>query len=100
MICKCYLTKMNKKVGMINEMEGLQMITTRKLRRAGNSSVVSVPTEVIEALGVTNGDNLKFNVKNNQVTIEKEVSEDEEFYRMLDETFAEYNQALRKLVDL
>lgn len=76
------------------------MITTRKLRRAGNSSVVSVPTEVIEALGVTNGDNLKFNVKNNQVTIEKEVSEDEEFYRMLDETFAEYNQALRKLVDL
>lgn len=76
------------------------MVTTRKLRRAGNSSVVSVPTEVIEALGVTNGDNLKFNVKNNQVTIEKEVNEDEEFYRMLDETFAEYNQALRKLVDL
>ena len=76
------------------------MITTRKLRRAGNSSVVSVPTEVIEALGVTNGDNLKFNVKNNQVTIEKEVSEDEEFYRMLDETFAEYDQALKRMVKL
>lgn len=79
---------------------GLQMVTTRKLRRAGNSSVVSVPTEVIAALGVTNGDNLKFNVKNNQVTIEKEVNEDEEFYRMLDETFDKYDQALRKLVDL
>lgn len=76
------------------------MVTTRKLRRAGNSSVVSVPTEVIAALGVTNGDNLKFNVKNNQVTIEKEVNEDEEFYRMLDETFDKYDQALRKLVDL
>lgn len=76
------------------------MVTTRKLRRAGNSSVVSIPTEVIAALGVTNGDNLKFNVKNNQVTIEKEVNEDEEFYRMLDETFDKYDQALRKLVDL
>ena len=76
------------------------MVTTRKLRRAGNSSVVSIPTEVITALGVTNGDNLKFNVKNNQVTIEKEVNEDEEFYRMLDETFDKYDQALRKLVDL
>lgn len=76
------------------------MVTTRKLRRAGNSSVVSVPTEVIAALGVANGDNLKFNVKNNQVTIEKEVNEDEEFYRMLDETFDKYDQALRKLVDL
>ena len=59
---------MNKK-----EMEGLQMITTRKLRKAGNSSVVSVPTEVIAALGISNGDNLKFNVKDNKVTIEKEV---------------------------
>ncbi|WP_053040183.1 AbrB/MazE/SpoVT family DNA-binding domain-containing protein [Staphylococcus haemolyticus] len=76
------------------------MITTRKLRRAGNSSVVSVPTEVITALRMSDGDNLKFNIEDNKVTIEKEVSEDEEFYRMLDETFAEYNQALRKLVDL
>ena len=57
---------MNKK-----EMEGLQMITTRKLRKAGNSSVVSVPTEVIAALGISNGDNLKFNVKDNKVTIER-----------------------------
>ncbi|WP_261008365.1 AbrB/MazE/SpoVT family DNA-binding domain-containing protein [Staphylococcus haemolyticus] len=81
-------------------MEDLQMITTRKLRRAGNSSVVSVPTEVITALRMSDGDNLKFNIEDNKVTIEKEVSEDEEFYRMLDETFAEYNQALRKLVDL
>lgn len=55
------------------------MITTRKLRKAGNSSVVSVPTEVIAALGISNGDNLKFNVKDNKVTIEKEVREDEEF---------------------
>lgn len=76
------------------------MVTTRKLRRAGNSSVVSVPTEVITALRMSDGDNLKFNIEDNKVTIEKEVSEDEEFYRMLDETFAEYNQALRKLVDL
>ncbi|TBW73839.1 addiction module antitoxin, partial [Staphylococcus epidermidis] len=50
--------------------------------------------------GVTNGDNLRFNVKNNQVTIEKEVSEDEEFYRMLDETFAEYDQALKRMVEV
>ncbi|AGY90199.1 TPA: addiction module antitoxin [Staphylococcus aureus] len=76
------------------------MVTTRKLRRAGNSSVVSVPTEVIAALGVTNGDNLKFNIEDNKVTIEKEVNEDEEFFKLLDETFTEYNQALRKLVDI
>lgn len=81
-------------------MEGLQMITTRKLRKAGNSSVVSVPTEVIAALGISNGDNLKFNVKDNKVTIEKEVREDEEFFKLLDETFTEYNQALKRMVDL
>ncbi|ALH46664.1 AbrB/MazE/SpoVT family DNA-binding domain-containing protein [Staphylococcus capitis] len=76
------------------------MITTRKLRKAGNSSVVSVPTEVIAALGISNGDNLKFNVKDNKVTIEKEVREDEEFFKLLDETFTEYNQALKRMVDL
>ena len=81
-------------------MEGLQMTTTRKLRKAGNSSVVSVPTEVIAALGISNGDNLKFNVKDNKVTIEKEVREDEEFFKLLDETFTEYNQALKRMVDL
>ncbi|MCI2919792.1 addiction module antitoxin [Staphylococcus hominis] len=88
------MPKENKLLG------GLQMVATRKLRRAGNSSVVSVPTEVITALRMSDGDNLKFNIEDNKVTIEKEVSEDEEFYRMLDETFAEYNQALRKMVDL
>jgi len=76
------------------------MITTRKLRKAGNSSVVSVPTEVIAALGISNGDNLKFNVKDSKVTIEKEVREDEEFFKLLDETFTEYNQALKRMVDL
>ena len=55
---------------------------------------------MIAALGVTNGDNLKFNIEDNKVTIEKEVNEDEEFFKLLDETFTEYNQALRKLVDL
>lgn len=88
------------KKGTMSTMEGLQMITTRKLRRAGNSSVVSVPTEVIAALGISNGDNLKFNIEDNKVTIEKEVNEDEEFFNLLDETFTEYNQALKRMVNL
>ena len=74
------------------------MITTRKLRKAGNSSVVSVPTEVIAALGISNGDNLKFNVKDNKVTIEKEKRT--RSFKLLDETFTEYNQALKRMVDL
>ncbi|AAW54944.1 hypothetical protein SERP1550 [Staphylococcus epidermidis RP62A phage SP-beta] len=55
---------------------------------------------MIAALGISNGDNLKFNVKDNKVTIEKEVREDEEFFKLLDETFTEYNQALKRMVDL
>ena len=49
LICKW---KIRKIVGIKREKikGGLQMVTTRKLRRAGNSSVVSVPTEVIAAL--------------------------------------------------
>lgn len=73
------------------------MITSRKVRRAGNSSVVSIPNEVLEALDIKEGNNVQFNIKDNQVYLEKEVNEQERFYKLLEETMNDYHEALERI---
>ncbi|WP_326515256.1 AbrB/MazE/SpoVT family DNA-binding domain-containing protein [Staphylococcus hominis] len=73
------------------------MITSRKVRRAGNSLVVSIPNEVLEALDIKEGNNVQFNIKDNQVYLEKEVNEQERFYKLLEETMNDYHEALDRI---
>ncbi|MDS3884563.1 AbrB/MazE/SpoVT family DNA-binding domain-containing protein [Staphylococcus hominis] len=73
------------------------MITSRKVRRAGNSLVVSIPNEVLEALDIKEGNNVQFNIKDNQVYLEKEVNEQERFYKLLEETMNDYHEALERI---
>ncbi|OJH01913.1 addiction module antitoxin [Staphylococcus hominis] len=73
------------------------MITSRKVRRAGNSLVVSIPNEVLETLDIKEGNNVQFNIKDNQVYLEKEVNEQERFYKLLEETMNDYHEALDRM---
>ena len=67
----------------------------RKLRKVGDSLVISLPCEVIEALKIDNNENIQFVIEDDKVILQKENNKD--FSKLLDETFFKYDEALRKL---
>ena len=67
----------------------------RKLRKVGDSLVISLPCEVIEALKIDNNENIQFVIEDDKVILQKENNKD--FSILLDETFFKYDEALRKL---
>jgi antitoxin component of MazEF toxin-antitoxin module len=76
----------------------------RKVFRTGNSIVVSLPREIIEPLGVTEGENVSVELdsRNRQIVIRPvELSIagtiDEDFARQVAEFIAEYRPALEAL---
>ena len=70
----------------------------RKLRKVGDSLVISLPCEVIEALKIDNNENIKFVIADDKVIFQQDNSKD--FSKLLDETFYKYDEALRKLSEL
>ncbi|MCI2852748.1 antitoxin MazE [Staphylococcus hominis] len=69
----------------------------RKLRKVGDSLVISLPCEVIEALKIDNNENIQFVIEDDKVILQKENNKDKDFSKLLDETFFKYDEALRKL---
>lgn len=81
------------------------MPESRVLRKSGNSAILTVPTEVMEALGVNIGENISYVIENDSVKLVKEKSEmdnlgvSKEFIEMVNESFTKYEGALRELAD-
>ena len=48
------------------------MIIRRKLRKTGNSTVVSIPKDIFEKLNAGEGDNLEFVIEDEAAVIRKE----------------------------
>ncbi|MDS0981523.1 addiction module antitoxin [Staphylococcus hominis] len=69
----------------------------RKLRKMGDSLVISLPCEVIEVLKIDNNENIQFVIEDDKVILQKENNKDKDFSKLLDETFFKYDEALRKL---
>lgn len=72
-------------------------IIIRKLRKVGDSLVISLPCEVIETLKIDNDENIQFIIEEDNVILQKENNKDKDFSKLLDEAFCKYDEALRKL---
>ena len=77
----------------------------RKVTKIGNSLGVTFPQEVLEHLGIGQGDVVRFEIVDGQVTIKKKVNLklpkgiDEEFLEQMNDMINEYDQTFRNLVD-
>lgn len=77
----------------------------RKVTRIGNSLGVTFPQEVLEHLGIAQGDEVRFDLANGHVTIKKKATIklpkgiDEKFLEEMNDMINEYDQTFKGLVD-
>lgn len=75
------------------------MSTLRKLRKTGNSTVVSIPKSILETLKADEGDNLEFVADGDSVVIRKQEDSQKEILDLSNEMFAKYDKTMRDLVE-
>ncbi len=77
----------------------------RKVTKIGNRLGVTFPQEVLEHLGISQGDEVCFEIVNGQVTIKKKTNLklpkgiDAEFLEQMNDMMNEYDQTFKNLVD-
>ncbi|MCM2535942.1 AbrB family transcriptional regulator [Neobacillus pocheonensis] len=77
----------------------------RKVTKIGNSLGVTFPQEVLEHLGVYQGDEVSFHLENGYVSIKKKVNIklpkgiDQEFLDQMNDMINEYDKTFKGLVD-
>ena len=77
----------------------------RKVTRIGNSLGVTFPQEVLEHLGIKQGDEVRFDLADGKVTIKKKANLklpkgiDEEFLEQMNDMINEYDKTFKGLVD-
>ncbi|MCP3029620.1 AbrB/MazE/SpoVT family DNA-binding domain-containing protein [Halobacillus sp. A5] len=76
---------------------------TRKVVQTGNSLGVGLPKSIIDSLKIKRGDEIEFDVKDNQIILNKkrkwEEEVDTEMLEMLSETFEEHDEVFKNLKD-
>lgn len=80
----------------------MTVINTRKLRKIGNSKVLTIPEEAIKALDVEEGQSIAFNVANGQVVLEavKIIDDNErDILNIANQVSQQYDSALKDLVN-
>ena len=75
------------------------MIIRRKLRKTGNSTVVSIPKDILEKLKAGEGDNLEFVIEDEAVVIRKEEDSQKDILTLSNEMFEKYDKTMRDLVE-
>lgn len=77
------------------------VINTRKLRKIGNSKMLTIPDGIIQALDINEGQKIAFNVENGQVVLEavKTDSNEIDILSIADQVSNQYDSALKVLVN-
>ncbi|MEZ2458956.1 AbrB/MazE/SpoVT family DNA-binding domain-containing protein [Salinicoccus roseus] len=75
------------------------MIIRRKLRKTGNSTVVSIPKDILEKLNAGEGDNLEFVIEDEAVVIRKEEDSQKDILTLSNEMFEKYDKTMHDLVE-
>lgn len=77
----------------------MTVINTRKLRKIGNSKVltITIPEEVIQTLNVNEGQKIAFNIDNGQVLLTD--NKEMDILSMADQVSNQYGNALKGLVN-
>lgn len=75
-------------------------VIERKLRKVGNSLAVTIPMEVLQQIGLKEGDTLEFDTQGEKVTMKKKQEVITESFMELVKGICDKNdQALKELVD-
>lgn len=96
-----YIIKIYKDIhlkGVFN----MSVINTRKVRKIGNSKVVTIPEEVLKTLNINEGQKVAFNVERGQVVLEAVKTDSEDMMDILsiaDQVSNQYDRALKDLVN-
>lgn len=80
----------------------MSVINTRKVRKIGNSKVVTIPEEVLKTLNINEGQKVAFNVERGQVVLEAVKTDSEDMMDILsiaDQVSNQYDRALKDLVN-
>ncbi|UOB20788.1 AbrB/MazE/SpoVT family DNA-binding domain-containing protein [Macrococcus armenti] len=75
------------------------IIKEQKLWKTGNSTVVTVPKEMMESLNAGIGDTLEFDVMTDCVVIKKKETTDQDILDLAKEISQEYHSTFEKLVE-
>lgn len=78
-------------------MKKQEKLEARKVRKAGNSLIVSLPENVIEALDVQKGESIQFVIKEDStVTLEKK---NDEFLSLIEKIYDENQDIIEALAE-
>ncbi|MEM5398291.1 AbrB/MazE/SpoVT family DNA-binding domain-containing protein [Staphylococcus gallinarum] len=80
----------------------MSVVNTRKVRKIGNSKVVTIPEEVLKTLNINEGQKVAFNVERGQVVLEAVTTDGEDIMDILsiaDQVSNQYDSALKDLVN-
>lgn len=80
-------------------------IANRKITKIGNSYGITIPLEILEEVGLKQGDEIQLELENGviqisksrKVTLPQGISED--FFDIVKETMETYDQTLKGLID-
>ncbi|QIH75064.1 AbrB/MazE/SpoVT family DNA-binding domain-containing protein [Macrococcoides canis] len=75
------------------------IIKEQKLWKTGNSTVVTVPKEMMESLNAGIGDTLEFDIMTDCVVIKKKETTDQDILDLAKEISQEYHSTFEKLVE-
>ena len=70
---------------------------TAKLRKIGNSTGATFPREVLDAVGLSAGDIVRFQVDDNEIVISKADSNEAKLMEAFDFVNSRYRQTLQQL---
>ncbi|HDV5977436.1 hypothetical protein PF233_13280 [Staphylococcus pseudintermedius] len=82
----------------------MPIINTRKLRKIGNSKVLTIPNEVLKTLDIHEGQKIAFNIENGQVVLEAVKTDNTDnkeidILSMAEQVSNQYDIALKELVN-
>nr|WP_246601434.1 AbrB/MazE/SpoVT family DNA-binding domain-containing protein [Enterococcus alishanensis] len=71
-----------------------------KIRKSGNSDVTTIPKEVKEHIGVNTGDSISYLLKEDGSIVITKAVEEVDIDQIVISVMAEYDEAIKDLVDL
>lgn len=71
----------------------------RKVRKVGNSATLSIPNSLLERVGIKIGEEVSIKInENGNIELEKHVDREKEVIAKANKVFAQYNKAMKDLV--
>ncbi|GAB1612121.1 hypothetical protein AXY37_03710 [Mammaliicoccus lentus] len=79
----------------------MEILNVKKIRKVGNSSVITIPKNVMEAINIHEGDAVEFIEEDNKIWLKpsKSINEHDDILKLADEISNKYDDVFKGLVD-